>query len=191
MSDYFQPDFYRFNQDSLLLVQKVLAHGIQPRRLLDLGAGCGIIGIEVARVLRPEAVVLLELQDEFLPCLKMNVGQFLEPLGVSAQIVSAAFSEFVPDGEFDLIVCNPPYYLPGHGELPTDPRRGKARSFLIDSWNVLIDLIARCLSKKGFAFVVIKNDPRVLNQITSNQSCLSMKTSILGELLILEFSRSE
>jgi tRNA1(Val) A37 N6-methylase TrmN6 len=52
--DYSQPDYYRFNSDSITLVNYLLKSMGPTESILDLGAGCGIIGIELARYLSPQ-----------------------------------------------------------------------------------------------------------------------------------------
>ena len=155
--EYDQPDFYRFNEDSIRLVRWILEQDLKPENILDLGAGSGVIGIELARSLKPKGLTLLEVQKEFLSSLEINCRRFLHDItNYSIQIDS--FLYFSPSCEYDLIVSNPPYYLPGRGEMAHHPNRAVARSFLIDSWSVLLNKILVSLSKQGRAFIVLKNN---------------------------------
>jgi tRNA1Val (adenine37-N6)-methyltransferase len=164
--DYEQPDFYHLNQDSIHLVRWILEKekSRTSLKILDLGAGCGIIGIEVSRVLNPVVLTFVELQEDYGPYLKKNVELFLTP-SLKTSFHFKSFKDWQPEELYELIVCNPPYYLPGHGQLPADPRRAIARTFLKDNWCVLIQAISRSLAREGKAYLVVKNEALIINEI--------------------------
>lgn len=164
MNDYSQPDFYRFNEDSLLLIKHVQSKIQNPQSILDLGAGSGILGIELALNSRPMSLTLVELQEEFKNHLELNVAFFLNN-AVATDISIASFSDFKSPKKFDLIVCNPPYYLPGHGQPSPNRSRHLARTFVKDSWNELFLCIHRNLAANGTAFLVIKNQPEIVEEM--------------------------
>lgn len=188
MSDYLQPDFYRFNEDSLRLVKWVLTQIPSARNILDLGAGCGIIGIELGRLLKPQLLNLVEIQKEFLPYIRQNSELFLKE-DIKVIISESSFKEWHPSHKFDLIVSNPPYFLPGHGEKSQDERKGMARSFLRDSWEILIDRIEKALSDDGKAFLVIRKDPRIVAEITKASKNLRVQFTEQDHLMFLELTR--
>lgn len=189
MSDYKQPDFYRFNSDSLILVQWIIDRGLFGKSILDLGAGCGVIGIELAIHLKPIQLTSLELQNDFLPYLKMN-SELLVP-GLNHRIFSCSFAEWKPDTKYDLIVSNPPYYLPDSGQPSSDVRRGIARTFSIDGWPSLLECIERSLSLEGKAFIVLKNEKKTLELIRRVllKSELQLKEEVISDLVVLELVR--
>lgn len=164
MSDYQQPDFYRFNQDSLILVRWVCSFESHPQSILDLGAGCGVMGLELARSYRPKHLVLLELQSDFEPYLRKNICEFA-PSETHCEVIIDSFSAFRSLVKFDLIVCNPPYYHPAKGQASKDERRGKARSFIVDDWSVLFERIKSALAPQGAAFVVLKDDSTTIDSL--------------------------
>lgn len=188
MSDYFQPDFYRFNEDSLRLVKWVRAKTSSASHILDLGAGSGIIGIELARTLQPKILELVELQSDFIPFIRQNSDMFLDQ-DTRIRISESSFREWIPANKFDLIVSNPPYFLPGHGEQSHDPRKGIARSFLRDSWEILLDTIERSLSDEGKSFLVIRKDPRIVKEIEKAGRSLKIQFTEEDHLLIVELAR--
>lgn len=183
MIDYLQPDFYRFNQDSLILSKWVIEHFSEAKNVLDIGTGCGVIGLEIAQKLELKKLCLLELQSDYRPFLEKNVAQFA-PKGLEVELVFSAFSEWITKRKFDLIVCNPPYYLPHAGRPSLDQRRGLARSFLKDGWPSLIRFIQDRLSPEGRAFLVIKNERELLKQIEGT----NFLKHDLGDVLILELA---
>jgi tRNA1Val (adenine37-N6)-methyltransferase len=162
MKDYFQPDFYRFNEDSILLSKEVVESISEAQKLLDIGAGCGVIGLEIAQQIPVEKMILLEAQSEFIPYLQKNVELFLPNKNI--EIVNSAVSNFL-DSDFDLIVCNPPYYLPGQGRPSKDLRRNIARNFVLDDWEILLNKIKSLLSPKGRAFVIVPSLKTVLSVV--------------------------
>jgi tRNA1Val (adenine37-N6)-methyltransferase len=189
-SDYQQPDFYRFNQDSVQLVKWISTSISQADSIIDLGAGCGVIGIELARILKPKKLTLLELQKEFEPYLTHNAQEFL-PQDIEHEIVINSFSNFVKSDKYDLIVCNPPYYLPGHGEVPKNKNRAIARSFVRDSWSILIKTISELLTMKGSGYIVLKADQRLYQMVQKEAKVakLSLKMHELESLMVLELLR--
>lgn len=184
MTDYLQPDFYRFNEDSIKLVKYVALKVTEAKSILDLGAGSGIIGIELSNILKPKDLTLLEVQPEWNEYLQHNVEHFLNS-ETKAQIVESSFANWEPDKKYDLIVCNPPYYLPGHGQPNADKRKAIARSFMIDGWKELLDLIARALTPEGRAFLVVKNEKQILKEIKHPDLQINSEES--GDIVFLSF----
>lgn len=166
MSDYSQPDFYRFSEDSLRLVDHALSfQDLSPKSVADFGCGCGVIGIEYARRKNPDKVIFLEAQSEFLPHLEMNTEAFL-PKATSSEIIHRRFSEVNWNRmDLDLILCNPPFYLPGQGEVSKDQRRHRCRTFEMDSWEILLKLAKISLAPKGLALFVLPNESKLLNKV--------------------------
>lgn len=188
MNDYIQPDFYRFNRDSLELVRWIKSKLNNVSSILDLGAGCGIIGIELALVYRPARLDLVEVQEDFLTSLEQNIKRLSLETVYSLNILS--FSEWSPSRTYDLIVCNPPYYLPGRGESSKDERRGMARSFRLDGWEALLAAIKRSLSVDGCAYLVLKDEKSILKEVSDKISFsgLKGKFTLFEDLVFLELS---
>src|SRR5258708_4421753 len=116
MNDYSQPEFYKFNEDSIKLVRRVTEKVKAAEHILDLGAGSGIIGIELANYFHPESLTLVEVQKDYLPHLELNL-KFQLKSKTDFFVELSSFGHWSPQKKYDLIVCNPPYFLPGHGEV--------------------------------------------------------------------------
>ncbi len=157
-------------------------------QLLDLGAGCGIIGIELANLLRPEKLNLLEVQTEFVPHIQKNIKTQLKHQ-IPVEVVNDSFGKWSPEKKFDLITCNPPYFLPGRGEPYKDGRRELARSFVLDNWKIFFDAIDKAMTDSGQAFLVIKDDRVVLDTIKKNNLLFDLQVFKEGNLIFLELSR--
>jgi len=174
--DYKQPDFYRFNEDSIELVNWLKQHVGQVSSLLDLGSGCGVIGLELARYYNPGKLLLLEGQTAFLDSLEFNKENFYP----SAQIVISTFSKWIPEDKFDLIVCNPPYFSAGKGRSSPDPRRAMAREFVNDGWAELWKVVINAIDSNGRVAMVLRQDTEV--ELPSNMTFIKFE---LRNLLIL------
>ncbi len=187
-SDYVQPDFYKFNGDSLKLVKFILKEVSTARKILDLGCGCGIIGIELSKVLNPSELHLVELQKDFSPFLLKNLKVLLHP-GVVSRTFFTSFSEFHSSTKYDLIVSNPPYYLPGHGMLGPREERNKARCFQVDNWNILLKKVGEYLEVNGVFYFIIKNDPVLLKEIEQYSSSFKVQWHSDKQLMIARLTR--
>lgn len=74
--------------------------------VLDVGAGCGILGLLLKRDFESINLSLLEIQERNLEILRLNSLQN----DLSAEILHADFAEFKSEKRFDFIVSNPPFY---------------------------------------------------------------------------------
>ena len=87
-----------------------LKSALNPRAIygdvLDVGAGCGILGLLLKRDFESINLSLLEIQERNLEILKLNSLQNDLP----AEILHADFAEFKSEKRFDFIVSNPPFY---------------------------------------------------------------------------------
>lgn len=161
--DYAQPDFYHFNEDSIKLAKYVAKNSGPVHSLLDAGAGCGVIGIEIAQLIEVDELHFLEVQEKFIPYIQENLKLFLPEQ--TSSIINASFSAYKSSQLFDVIVSNPPYYLPDRGQPNKDQNKGICRSFQIDSWGHLLALFHTHLKPSGKAWVVVKNDKSLLSLI--------------------------
>jgi tRNA1(Val) A37 N6-methylase TrmN6 len=117
---------YRFSADALLLADfAVIPSG---GRVIDLGCGCGVISLLLAKRPRVKAVVGLELQAELADIARENVrlNQLAHKVSIlqgDLRRVTAQFSQYA----FDALVSNPPYWRVGMGRLNPNPNIAIAR----------------------------------------------------------------
>jgi tRNA1Val (adenine37-N6)-methyltransferase len=187
MNDYRQPEFYRFNEDSLKLVKKVCDEVQKANSILDMGAGSGIIGIELARLLKANRLDLLEAQTDYHSYLEQNIKEQL-PAEIDSEVMLSSFGKWEPQRVYDLIVCNPPYFLSGSGEPSKDTRRNIARSFIIDNWEILLTKMEKALSPEGRVYIVVRDDKSVIAEI-EKYTGLNLKLSKEGKLVFIKLSR--
>ena len=90
--------------------ERSLKSALNPRAIygdvLDVGAGCGILGFLLKRDFKSINLSLLEIQERNLEILRLNSLQNDLP----AEILHADFAEFKSKKRFDFIVSNPPFY---------------------------------------------------------------------------------
>lgn len=90
--------------------ERSLKNALNPRAIygdvLDVGAGCGILGFLLKRDFESINLSLLEIQERNLEILRLNSLQNDLP----TEILHADFAEFKSEKRFDFIVSNPPFY---------------------------------------------------------------------------------
>jgi tRNA1Val (adenine37-N6)-methyltransferase len=114
---------YRFSIDSILLGR--FARPRSRDRVLELGAGCGVISIMLAAFYHPREVVALELQPELAAMTARNAATngLTMIMSVCADLRARKLDGLRP-ASFDYIVANPPYRAPRTGrESPNASRR--------------------------------------------------------------------
>ena len=88
------------------LVELILAQKIQPRRILEIGVGSGVIALSLAAKFPEAAVEAVDISPDALDLARQNA----EKLGLSERIRFHLGHLLNPvEGEFDLIVANLPY----------------------------------------------------------------------------------
>ena len=113
---------YRFSVDPLLLADFA---GIAPgERGADLGTGCGVMPLILARKEPSARVTGIEFQQGMAEIARRNA--LANGLAERVEIVEAdvvSVRRLFPVSTFDLVVSNPPYRRPGTGKV--SPRAGR------------------------------------------------------------------
>ena len=117
---------YRFSLDPLLLAAfAVVGEG---GRVIDLGAGTGIIPLLMARRCDSAQIVGVEMQEEMATLAGRNV--VLNGLSDRVEIICCdilSLRKRFPASSFDLVVANPPYRKHGTGRISPKAGRDRAR----------------------------------------------------------------
>lgn len=119
-------DGFRFSLDSLLLARFVEPRGRE--RIVDLGAGNGVVALSVAVLNRGVEVTGVELQEAMVG--RARRGSALNGLGERVRMVAGDVRRVEKDfaaGCFDAAVCNPPYRPRRSGRVNPDRERLLAR----------------------------------------------------------------
>jgi len=120
----FQPRHgYRYSLDPLLLAR--FCGQVPPGgSIVDLGAGCGIIALVLARFNPTAAVVALENNPQMAALIKQNIDENALAGQVTAlEIDVINYRNVSPDSSYDLVVSNPPFRTPVSGRV--SPRAGR------------------------------------------------------------------
>jgi tRNA1Val (adenine37-N6)-methyltransferase len=161
---------YRFSVEAILLGRFVRASSRD--RVLELGAGCGVVSIMIAALYRPRAVVAIEIQPQLAAMIDRNAAinglESVHPVCVDLRRKKIASVE---PGSFDLVVANPPYRAAAAGRENPDHGRRLARG---ESTAKLEDFVAaaRRYARRGarVAFVfAARRSAELISAMRSNQ----------------------
>jgi release factor glutamine methyltransferase len=144
LPDVFNPAVFR---TSPLLAEAIAANVVSGLRVLDVGTGSGVAAIRAAAC--GAQVTAIDINPDAIRCARINA--LLNH--VEDRIDLRLGDLFAPVGSerFDLVVCNPPFFL----GTPTSRRDAAWRSddFIARFCDGLVDVVAA----DGYALVVFSN----------------------------------
>ena len=129
---------YRFSVEAILLGR--FARVSTRDRVLELGAGCGVVSMMMAALYRPREVVAVEIQPslaEMIPR-SASINRLKSVHAVCADLRQKKIAGVEP-ASFDLVVANPPYRAAASGRESPDHGRRVARA---EGSTVLTDFVA-------------------------------------------------
>ncbi|MBW0454135.1 MAG: peptide chain release factor N(5)-glutamine methyltransferase [Candidatus Kinetoplastibacterium crithidii] len=108
---------------------KLLRDKYQNPRVIDLGTGCGAIGVSIA-LTRPDiSVVGCDISSQALDVAHHNVTN----LGATVELIESDWFKYInPKEKFDLLLANPPYISREDEHLRMDSLIYEPRSALTD-----------------------------------------------------------
>ncbi|MGD2080448.1 MAG: methyltransferase [Nitrospirota bacterium] len=154
---------YRFSMDSVLLYAFVDLE--RPKKIADLGAGSGVVGLLLAKRYPFASVTLVELQEGLHGLSKKNIGA--NGLGDRVEAVRADIRGFREGAcEFDLVVSNPPFRRGGTGRLSAGDEKARARHELELTLGELLEAASGLLRNRG-RFSIVYHPERLVELIDS------------------------
>lgn len=150
-------DGYRFSIDSVLL-----AHFIRPRpleKILDLGAGCGVISLVLAYRWPALHLSCLEIQQSLAALIESNVA--INDFGARFQVTEGDMCHMrrhYKAGSFDWVICNPPFYKAGTGRTSQKSGQALARHQITAELPDVLAAAAFALKTRGRAAFVYPAD---------------------------------
>jgi len=118
---------YRFSVDALLLAHFVLVRAGRPGSLVELGAGCGIVSLLLARG-GFEAGTAIEIEPVLHHCCRETMRR--NGLASSFRSIRGdlrTIREHVAPGNHAVMVSNPPFFPVASGRVSPDPVEAGAR----------------------------------------------------------------
>ena len=139
---------HRVGLDAVLLAAAATGLASAPRRIVDVGAGVGAVGLALARRFPEAGVDLVEIDAAIAALAEGNAA--LNGLAERARIVVADVSQPAArsaagllNGAADLVATNPPFLQAAAARVSPDPARARAHAHGADGHGV--DGLARWL----------------------------------------------
>ncbi len=144
---------YRFSVDAVLL-----AHFLTPQpdaRILDLGAGCGIVSLILSHRWPSANLVALEVQPRLAEVIRQNV--VINSLESRVMVIEGdcrRVATLLPANSCDWVAANPPYYPTASGRHNPETERAKARHEILGGIGEMAQAAAFALKPGGRAIFV-------------------------------------
>ncbi len=139
----------KVNTDGILLGS--WAHADNPKTILDIGSGTGLISLMMAQRF-PEAVVMgVEIDGPTNEESILNARN--SAFSDRVVFINSAIQEFESENKFDLIVSNPPFFSGGTFSFNQD--RAQVRHTIKLAHNHLLNAVMRLLAKDGYFNVIL------------------------------------
>lgn len=169
----------------------------EPNSILDIGAGTGVIALQMAQRSLAETIDAIELDDH---AYEQCVENFeASPWADRLFCYHASLDEFRNEVEdtYDLIISNPPFY--SEDVSSGNPSRDQARQSQSLPFDALFAGVKKLLSKKGsFATIIpAKEEPNFLQLAAENALFVNRKTYVKGNQnskinrVLMQFSYAE
>ena len=145
---------YRFSVEAVLL-----GRFIWPRagaRILELGAGCGVISILAAALYAPREVIAVEIQPDLVSLIDRNAALNKLPIvrAIAGDVRAPTIARLDLTSSFDLVIANPPYRAVSSGRRSPNPARRLAREEGVATLRDFIAAASRYLKHGGRAAFV-------------------------------------
>lgn len=192
-SNYQQPNFYHFNEDSILLVKTVLSdyEVDNCENILDLCAGCGVVGIEYINGYQKSGSVenlsFIEKNIKFKESLVENIETLLMNKSINVDVIIEDLRQCDLNKKMDLILSNPPFYSIDSHRISENNDRRKCRSFEIGFLEDYVNFLRNNLSSKGHAFFITdKSNEKSLLELGLKKEKFIGKSTILYHVTSFE-----
>lgn len=144
---------YRFSMDALLLANHVNPRGNQ--RILDLGTGCGVIALIVARRFPHVKLYGVEIQESLARLAHFNV--YKNRLERQIKVICADMNclcEKDIEGPVDMVVVNPPFGEGGHSRIGPNFEKNVAKHEIFSTLSDVIRFSVRVLKVSGTLLMI-------------------------------------
>lgn len=166
-----------------------------PERILDIGTGTGLLALMSAQQFPNAHVDALEIAES--ACIDAEINFSSSPFSKRLRLIKSPVQSFTPAGQYDLVICNPPFYENqlNTGLQNTDLARHSTSLSRVD----LAQSIARLLHPNGLSLILIASSSQRLLEYELNKKGLEVTKRIqisnqfaeapFRTILQLEFSK--
>jgi tRNA1(Val) A37 N6-methylase TrmN6 len=154
---------YRAGIDAVLLAASV-ADRREPLRILDAGAGVGVVGLCAARRLPTATVLLVEREARLAALARENIarnGLDGRVAVVTADVTGKASlrpADQLEEETFDAVLANPPFHATGHGTSSGVALKAASHEMPSSSLEAWVRFAARMARPGGIFTVIHKAD---------------------------------
>jgi tRNA1Val (adenine37-N6)-methyltransferase len=164
------PNGYRYSIDAFLLAD--FCEVSKGSKVLDLGSGCGIVSILLAKAFPYSQIVGIDIQAELIEVAKQNLHK--NKITKNIQFIHGdirEISKYLFLKEFEIIVTNPPYYKIGSGRINPHPGRASARHEIIGRLKDFIHAGSKVLRPNGSFYIIYttKRVPELICELIKNR----------------------
>ena len=156
-------DGYRFSIDSVLLAHFPTIR--KKEQILDLGTGCGVIGLILCyrHAEKQVRVTGLELQSTLVDLARTNIAanSFEDKFSVIDGSLADHRSLMKPES-FSLVTANPPFFPRGAGRLSTNIEAMMARHQKEGGLSLFVETASYCVRNKGRVIFIYPADQAAL-----------------------------
>lgn len=122
-----------------------------PLRILDLGAGCGILGLLAFERTQAHELIAVERQREFVELARENLA---DP---RMRVIEEDIRHVV-DIQADLVIANPPFYSPDEGQPSRNTTKRNATHANFGDVFTFCEVAARNMTIDGTLWVLYPSD---------------------------------
>ena len=131
-----------------------LVNGYNPKSILDVGTGCGVIALMMAQKFPVADIVGIDIDKNAVSLAQENFQNALFKNSFSSKYID--FLDFYPKNKFDLIVSNPPYF---NSNMPSSLRqRNQARHEGRMTVAALIHHAKELLNEEGALWIIVPKE---------------------------------
>ncbi|RYE21650.1 MAG: methyltransferase domain-containing protein [Sphingobacteriales bacterium] len=165
----------KINTDGVLL--GALAAAEQPKTILDIGTGTGVIALMLAQRFNYAKIDAVEIDTTAADTARRNfAGSPFNDRLTSHAVGFKEFFEADPNKKYDLIVSNPPFYI--DSLVSPVERKNIAKHADVDFFSDLINSVVWNLNKQGSCWLILPVNTAGLVKSITAQNNLYLQKSI-------------
>ena len=149
--------------DSMVL--GALVQSENPKAILDIGTGTGVLALMMAQKFPEATIVAVEIEPTAAAEAKQNMEN--SPWPDRLTVVETDINNLRTNQKFDLIISNPPFYT--GGLLNTNAQRAQARHVFALPFDVLFSKAANMLQEDGDFWMIAPSSDAELVQIAATK----------------------